>query len=687
MEIDDLSLTFSLGIPPPPSELMENDQNVTIGEETACVVAAAKKALHDVSPVNDSYDIYENTRKSIAQNDQNQKLHQPNGENIEQSQNILVKSPPIGIFVRTRDNIDESKRSAKKSFLKKGSRKGLSSLHVMPASEVIRRDTPVGAVSDAGREKEKIERLEEIQRQHLVDLQKRMDKKIAIRQQINQNNASPKLSTIKPKSTEKVVHKKTHQQSQYRPAKRNSPILDVNKENFIMKKHDDKENKPRNEPLSAFGHTINNSSRDTLGLSQLDSNTREVSKQTKSMKRRLENTLREAERERETVTAWAKAERKRVNDWAEEQRKAIQLERHKASNTAMLMKNSQAQQARKLNSSNNKTPTDTLLNATIASLKSSLDEQQKKFSSKEKGLQEKITQQNTYISQLEERVNALESELRLKCEENLMNHSHHQSFQEKSGKSPANSSDPSLKVNSTEKSSLEVNDSRNVELSFDKSHEYPKQTVASPSADGGDGFTEEPTEFWLQRHLAGLNVSDIHPSNTNTNNIIDNGQSYQEHEYGRKLEFDITNSSYHTHTSQDGGTSVENDSIGNQQMQTQAQHHLLTPNNNTLMNKGSIIRKGSGGRSEEIFPDGRIKKTYKNGAEKETFPDGQTVVRYTNGDIKTTNGENGTVVYYYSSTKVRLNTVGTFFFAVFKCLTFPMPYFSRRLPTQHSLMA
>jgi len=158
-----------------------------------------------------------------------------------------------------------------------------------------------------------------------------------------------------------------------------------------------------------------------------------------------------------------------------------------------------------------------------------------------------------------------------------------------------------------------------------------------------DTLTEEPTEHWLQRHLAKLNnannqlgvkMMDNHDNNTDdidsTQRKPYNAADYDANQDGNSIPQVVTALSPSMQHVEGGGELGDN---GRPQYQQQV--------------------AGTQSRSQTITQ-------YKNGTQKEVMSDGTTTISFANGDRKRTyaNEKKGIVVYYYAATKVRRRKTG-----------------------------
>jgi len=161
-----------------------------------------------------------------------------------------------------------------------------------------------------------------------------------------------------------------------------------------------------------------------------------------------------------------------------------------------------------------------------------------------------------------------------------------------------------------------------------------------------DTLTEEPTEHWLQRHLAKLNnannqlgvkMMDNHDNNTED---IDSTQVVGGDQQQRK-----------PYNAADYDANQDGNSIP--QIVT-----ALSPSMQHVEGGGELGDNGLPQYQQQVTGTQSRSQTitqYKNGTQKEVMSDGTTTISFANGDRKRTyaNEKKGIVVYYYAATKVR----------------------------------
>ena len=148
-----------------------------------------------------------------------------------------------------------------------------------------------------------------------------------------------------------------------------------------------------------------------------------------------------------------------------------------------------------------------------------------------------------------------------------------------------------------------------------------------------DTLTEEPTEHWLQRHLAKLNsANDRLRAKVEEDPDVrdeDDGAAARRADGGRP--YDAANY---------GGVPAGHPTGGPVKTPVPAVVAALSPSNDD-------------GRPSQTKRTSHV-HTYKNGTVKEVLEDGTTTISFPNGDRKRTyaNEKEGIVVYYYAETKV-----------------------------------
>jgi len=162
-----------------------------------------------------------------------------------------------------------------------------------------------------------------------------------------------------------------------------------------------------------------------------------------------------------------------------------------------------------------------------------------------------------------------------------------------------------------------------------------------------DTLTEEPTEHWLQRHLAKLNnannqlgvkMMDNHDNNTediDSTQVVGGDQQQQRKPYNA-ADYD-----------------ANQDANSIPQVVT-----ALSPSMQHVEGGGELGDNGRPQYQQQVAGTHSRSQTitqYKNGTQKEVMSDGTTTISFANGDRKRTyaNEKKGIVVYYYAATKVR----------------------------------
>ena len=167
-----------------------------------------------------------------------------------------------------------------------------------------------------------------------------------------------------------------------------------------------------------------------------------------------------------------------------------------------------------------------------------------------------------------------------------------------------------------------------------------------------DTLTEEPTEHWLQRHLAKLNnannqlgvkMMDNHDNNTediDSTQVVGGDQQQQRKPYNA-ADYD-----------------ANQDANSIPQVVT-----ALSPSMQHVEGGGELGDSGRPQYQQQVAGEQSRNQTitqYKNGTQKEVMSDGTTTISFANGDRKRTyaNEKKGIVVYYYAATKVREELAG-----------------------------
>ena len=173
----------------------------------------------------------------------------------------------------------------------------------------------------------------------------------------------------------------------------------------------------------------------------------------------------------------------------------------------------------------------------------------------------------------------------------------------------------------------------------------PTREVGNEEDD--DTLTEEPTEHWLQRHLAKLNnannqlgvkMMDNHDNNTediDSTQVVGGDQQQQRKPYNA-ADYD-----------------ANQDANSIPQVVT-----ALSPSMQHVEGGGELGDSGRPQYQQQVAGEQSRSQTitqYKNGTQKEVMSDGTTTISFANGDRKRTyaNEKKGIVVYYYAATKVR----------------------------------
>ena len=375
-----------------------------------------------------------------------------------------------------------------------------------------------------------------------------------------------------------------------------------------------------------------------------------------------------------------------MNLWLAEQRAIIQRERHKSFNKTLLSNVSNKMQKEnvhngeiKANNQNIKlkrndkrcsnTSYSSLLKenqaykATIQKMKFDKEELARKQISKTSDLIQQIEEKSLHIQKLQNNIEDLQKKL------NSALDNHPKDKQCGSGQCDAqqnNSEDKTMNSNynlhcnthQTRKTSCDYDNS----LTLDNATNENLNKITRSNME----FEEEPTECWLQRHLAaiGINRSNMtyeHQSTPIQSILPDNNDSHQSWSVKDKIEnrerVCLENSATFQTSFSTPYQKKEYDPF-NYDGYNHFPPHNSHKSQNTIKPKtpqssNHISCKGDTNVStDEIVKDGRRVIKFKNNTVKEIFPNGEIIIRYSNGDIKTTKSSEGKVKYYYSAVKV-----------------------------------
>uniref|UniRef100_A0A7S4JIU0 Centromere protein J C-terminal domain-containing protein n=1 Tax=Odontella aurita TaxID=265563 RepID=A0A7S4JIU0_9STRA len=388
----------------------------------------------------------------------------------------------------------------------------------------------------------------------------------------------------------------------------------------------------------------------------------------KSMKRRQELALREAERERETARAWAASERESIKKWATEQRALIKKERHRAANAAMATQREMHQQQRQRDALNARTNIQEQnraeverLKTTIKKLRLEADAAKNRHKVQEKKLKVELSQKNQQIKQLEFQLASIKDgalsvnkSLHTAAEESALRIPRSQNsepdYSELGSKCDQTRGDKSLltvpnseanqaaREASPKGSQKDIVQEENAsELQPPKKNDFESREGQCDAGraveDAYNALMDEPTEQWLERHLAGIRRA--------------NASAAQE-----------------THSSGNGVPSQPVDSCGREsklipstiQCSSFRKEYDVTKYCDNSQIPYHLRSEEAGGgnpqekaRTEQRFPDGTRVVKYRNGTEKRICADGSTLIKFSNGDTKTSYPQSGKVTYYYAS--------------------------------------
>ena len=331
------------------------------------------------------------------------------------------------------------------------------------------------------------------------------------------------------------------------------------------------------------------------------------------------------------------AEKQTVEKWAKEQRALIKKDRHKAANAALVatkMTNKLKQQV------------DDEEKEDAEALKAELEKVQlemKKMKAKESVEMNRLKE---VIRRQERSINALK---------NSRSNQEALGGAETKGKSPTavgessrqalgdRSSHHNTQLSQKQIGKTALSKKNQSEAEVIDENVLPTREVDNKEDD--DTLTEEPTEQWLQRHLAKLNnannqlgvkMKDNHDNNTED---IDSTQVVGGDQQQRKP-YNAAN-----YANQDGNSIP--------QVVT-----ALSPSMQHVEGGGELGDNGRPQYQQQVTGTQSRSQTitqYKNGTQKEVMSDGTTTISFANGDRKRTyaNEKKGIVVYYYAATKVR----------------------------------
>lgn len=338
-------------------------------------------------------------------------------------------------------------------------------------------------------------------------------------------------------------------------------------------------------------------------------------------------------------------------------------------------KNQKENQSSSLNNVNNKRNTtytslvqeNEAFKATICKLKLDRKESEKKLKIKNLKMAKEIEDQHAYVKQLEERISNLENEIQMRSQSHQGQSNDFPSSEHLADINNFKGNDANIPLhNIDEEMSLEEqNETKNSPYGHQVQAENRNTDKNADNHHFSDELVEEPTDCWLQRHLAtlGVNQSNLKSGNGQImESSIVNDFPQQQH---------TSTSFYHDNQKHDvnnGISSHSNTSTPHPRKEYNAYNYETNIHPHSNCREGDsyqgptlpisppasniIESKQQNTRTEHRFEDGRRIIAFKNKTEKEIFPDGRTIVRYKNGDVKTTNPSEGTVVYYYSSAKV-----------------------------------
>jgi len=364
--------------------------------------------------------------------------------------------------------------------------------------------------------------------------------------------------------------------------------------------------------------------------------------------------------------------------WVAEQRAVIQRERHKAFNASLLknITNMDQKKAEKpifqkkegMISRSTKyskiVQENEALKATLHKIKLKRDESEKMLKIKNKDLLVELQDHRTQIQELEEYVELLRKQIETQTKLSAFDMEVALKKKQKQGSKHSILTNDSFCTKNNHEGQNKIHESSQRDSGEKENSTQFKNLSNSYS----EGLSEEPTEFWLQRHLASLGLNTSQPENSQggieknsqidtegnskSNNIkimeasrVDEIIPNQFKPYSRSLqrkEYDA--SKYGKIAHGDDKPQLENNAMHSGQ------------------NQSYLSQTSHGSRTEYTTKDGHRIISFQNGTEKEIFPDGKIIVRYANGDVKTALAKEGKVIYFYSSTKVS-NESGTSLFA------------------------
>lgn len=351
---------------------------------------------------------------------------------------------------------------------------------------------------------------------------------------------------------------------------------------------------------------------------------------------------------RAQARAWAAAEKESVEKWVSEQRALIKKDRHKAANAALIA-SKKANRAKDGDDDEGLFERQEAMKAELKGLRAEMKKMRAKDGQDIARLKEVIRRQ-------ERTINALKSGAKEggAAAATVKNDKSPNSNKASGGgvAAPRRAlGEISSKQNAQTQQQQQSQPSSNSKAARRTSNEgatsRAKRTEIAVPVEQDDAVNdsltedeEEPTEQWLQRHLAQLKSA---------NNRL--GQKVVVDEDA----FDQQRKPYNA-ADYGGGDGTDNHDYPVQSLSRsngQSNNNPAVPQFVTAPSPSNAIAPPAGQHQQQQQPKSQI-FTYKNGTQKEVLPDGTTTVSFANGDRKRTyaNEKKGIVVYYYAATKV-----------------------------------
>lgn len=683
------------------SQLEEEDEKVKKNEEDCKLKQNVCKAK--AFPKHD-YECKSECDTNIEKTDAFQCSN--NGTNISKD-STLDHAPTIAPEVEMNDKVEmNSTRQAKPTmpFLRKGSRKEPSALHRFRQDKnEMKREIGNSQDGNSNTEKETLQELEKMQEQQRENLQKRMEKRRQAREEIrkrssggrgaaldtkvktsngnqvelcNMNNDDSVTVTSDADSTTdgdltessdsdgasiiKATNFSLKTTEPFSNTYKRTKMAESKRQNDVQKRKISAHRSP-NKAINKQSKKIQKhkeSAENDIGPKELEEQWHVI----KCMRKRQESALRDAEKEREEARSWAAQERQKIQTWCENQRKAIEKERQRVTNNAMVCQRKKRQEQLEEEAKEAAAFSTKKAKEEITTLKESLNKQKIESDAaksrqrlNEKRLRDMISDREKQIASVTEelqaielknsslleqkevflsRIKELERKIKKKSKKKNCSHENAQvdpmeesTFDEGARKSSNNDRSDENENDSSD----QTNTMHTTQMDEADEDEYPDKETARAITENMD-LVQDTTESWLRNHLDRIyNNGNI--TNDDVNNSIDN-----DHFRTPTKVKPYDPSRYKTKKSQNDSTVERNNT-------------LHTPNR---MDKDvlaySTVRKGHGVSST------RRVVTYSNGTQKEILPDGTKICRFENGDIKTTYANIGIVVYYYAKSQTSHTT-------------------------------